>query len=89
MSNREIVPARVAESFPLERIHGPVALQPTVEDGTGSGLLLILEVLRAQKRWILGCAFVGLVAGLLFGLAQPQIYRAHATIEIQPGQRDA
>jgi polysaccharide biosynthesis transport protein len=84
MSNREIVPARLAHSFPLERIHSPVPLQTMVEDGTASALSSILEVLRAQKRWILGCAVVGLVAGLLFGLAEPRIYRAHATIEIQP-----
>ena len=64
----------------------PVAEYDDVEDQSESDFSIaeILAVLWERKWWILLAALVGLVLALGYSLAQTPMYRAAATIELNP-----
>jgi polysaccharide biosynthesis transport protein len=83
MNNREIVPVPARESAPAKQIHVLTPAQRVAEAAPQGGVLPLFELLTAHKRLLAVCAILGALAGLLVALAQPPMYKADATVEIQ------
>lgn len=89
MTSQQALPPRPPRGAIIE--YGPGALAPyaepeAVDDEFDSGISIteILEVLWARKWWILLAAAIGLLVALAYSLAQTPMYRASATIELNP-----
>lgn len=89
MSNQSQLPPRGPRGEVLQydsRALAPYADAETDDEGFESGVSIseILEALWARKWWILLAALLGLVIALIYSLAQSPMYRATATIELNP-----
>lgn len=89
MTNQQALPPRPPRGAIID--YGPGALASYEEleaaaDDFDSGISIqdIIDVLWARKWWILLAALIGLLVALAYSLAQTPMYRASATIELNP-----
>jgi polysaccharide biosynthesis transport protein len=82
MSNRELLPAALKENLPAQQTPAFTPKRKAMEEAP-EGVLPLLQLLIGHKRLLLACAILGALAGLVVSLAQPPMYKASATVEIQ------
>lgn len=89
MTSQEQLPPRVPRGSLVEHQSGAISsyvaeLQDDDEFGADFSIAEILTVLWERKWWVLLAGLIGLVLALGYSLAQSPLYRATATIELNP-----